>query len=176
MRIVGAGCAGLAIAVVSAIVLGDYPLSGSVPWLAAVLIPFLIGAAMVLIAGDYEVTLWVITGPVATVAMLWGIRIATGWGLDPVPSSAWISAGLALAWPPAWAATVARRTSSATGATGAAGAGRAAEADGPARPREPARLPGPAGGAERAAGPVSGTQAEPAAAADDDAGDPAKPG
>lgn len=100
MRLLLAGIAGAAIAAGSAIVLGDYPLSGSVPWVAAVLIPLLIGAVMTLVAGRRQAWFWAGAGPLAGLAMAWGVRIATGWGLDPVPAPVWAAGALAVLWPP----------------------------------------------------------------------------
>ena len=106
MRLLLAALLGAATAVLGAVVLGDYPLTGSVPWLAAILIPFLIGAIMVIVADGYETSLWIVTGPLGATSVAWGVRIATGWGLDPVPSSAWMAVAAALVWPPCWAAVV----------------------------------------------------------------------
>lgn len=102
MRLLAAAVLGGATAVAAAVVLGDYPLSGSVPWLSAVLIPVLIGAVMVIVAGGHQTALWVATGPLAAISFAWGVRIATGWGLDPVPASCWAAGAIALVWPPAW--------------------------------------------------------------------------
>ena len=99
MRLVLAGISGAATAAGCAVVLGDYPLSGSVPWLAAIVIPLLIGGVMTSVAGRHSSALWVATGPIAGLAIAWGVRIATGWGLDPVPAAAWAAGGLAVVWP-----------------------------------------------------------------------------
>jgi hypothetical protein len=112
VRTVFAGLAGVAVAAGGAIVLGDYPLSGSVPWVAAIVIPLLIGVVMAMGAGTHQRELWVATGPLGALSMAWGVRIATGWGLDPVPASCWAAGAIALAWPPAWGLlrTVRRRS------------------------------------------------------------------
>lgn len=94
----------------SAVILGDYPLSGSVPWLAALIIPAVVGVTMTAAAGRRRVELWIVTGPLAAAALAWGVRIATGWGLDPTPASAWAAIFIGLAWPPAWAITTRGRT------------------------------------------------------------------
>jgi hypothetical protein len=108
MRLVLAVASGLAAAVVGAVVLGDYPLSGLTPWVAAGLIPLLVGSVMSLVAGGPQRSLWVLTGPLSAASLGWGVRIATGWGLDPVPVSGWVAIGLALVWPLAWAARPSR--------------------------------------------------------------------
>lgn len=109
MRLVLAAVLGLVVAAGSALVLGDYPLSGSVPWISAVLIPLLVGLAMTLVAERQRVPLWVATGPLAAAAFGWGVWIATGRGLDPVPTSAVVSGVLVLVWPPLWGIVLARR-------------------------------------------------------------------
>ena len=112
--------AGIAVTSASAVVLGDYPLSGAVPWFTPILIPVLIGAAMTLIDSQHKPWLWVLTGPLAALAVLWGARIATGWGLDPWPTSWWGVAAVALAWPPLWGVLSRRRARPPVGAEPAA--------------------------------------------------------
>ena len=102
LRPVLAGAAGAAAAVASAVVLGDYPLSGVVPWVTPVLIPGLIAAAMIALDRAHTRWWWVASGPLSAGAVLWGVRIATGWGLDPWPASWWFVTAAALVWPPAW--------------------------------------------------------------------------
>lgn len=108
MRVTLAAVTGLAVGVAGGIVLGDYPLSGSVPWVAALVIPLLIGSAMTLVAGGRRIALWAATGPLAAASYAWGVWIASGRGLDPVRTGVWAAGALALVWPLAWAA-LARR-------------------------------------------------------------------
>ena len=114
MRLGAAAVSGIAVAGAAAIVLGDYPLSGSVPWVAAVLIPLLIGVAMTLVDGRRRPALWAVTGVLAAASVGWGVWIASGRGLDPVPASAWIAIALALVWPLVYAAREHRRAGPAT--------------------------------------------------------------
>ena len=109
MRPAAAVLSGAVVAAAAALVLGDYPLSGSVPWVAALLIPLLIGVAMTLVDSRHRTALWAATGPLAAASVGWGVWIASGRGLDPVPSAAWVAIGLALVWPPSWAAFEWRR-------------------------------------------------------------------
>lgn len=111
MRLLLAAVLGAAAVVACAVVLGDYPLSGSIPWVSALLIPLLIGGVMSLAAGAARPALWIATGPLAGGSMVWGIRIATGWGLDPVPASCWAALAIAVLWPPSWALWRAGRAS-----------------------------------------------------------------
>jgi hypothetical protein len=90
----------------AAVILGDYPLSGAVPWVSALLVPGVIGVTMTTIAGSHRPAIWAATGPLAAASLLWGVRIATGWGLDPVPGAAWAAVVLGLAWPLAYAGFV----------------------------------------------------------------------
>jgi hypothetical protein len=106
MRLLAAGLLGAALAVAAAVILGDYPLSGAVPWAAAVVVPGVIGVTMAGTAGRHQAWLWAATGPLAAASFGWGVRIATGWGLDPVPATAWASMGITLVWPLAWAAVL----------------------------------------------------------------------
>lgn len=112
MRLVLTALAGVAVAVAGAIVVGDYPLSGSVPWLAALVVPGLVGTTMAFICGHHQQWLWVATGPLAALSLAWGFRIATGWGLDPIPASCWAAMAIALLWPLGWAGLVAQRGAS----------------------------------------------------------------
>lgn len=61
--------AGAAVGVAGAVVFGDYPLSGSVPWLAALVLPLLIGTAMILIDRRHPTPLWLATGPLAALSL-----------------------------------------------------------------------------------------------------------
>lgn len=79
--------------------LGDYALSGMVPWTAAVIVPAIIAAAMILTSGGHPVRFWVLTGPLAGASLGWGAWIATGRGLSPIPAAAWAAIGLAAVWP-----------------------------------------------------------------------------
>jgi hypothetical protein len=104
MRVLAAGVLGAAVASAAAVILGEYPLSGSVPWLAALVVPAAIGLTMTTMARRHRPALWAATGPLAAASLAWGVRIATGWGLDPVPAAAWAAIAVGLVWPLGWAA------------------------------------------------------------------------
>lgn len=110
MRLLAAAVMGVATAVAAAVVLGDYPLTGSVPWFAAVVIPLLIGGVMTFVSDRQQGYLWMATGPLAVISLGWGVRIATGWGLDPVPASCWAAGAVALVWPLAWGIHLSQRS------------------------------------------------------------------
>lgn len=109
MRLIAAVTAGCLIACLAALTLGEYPLTGAVPWLACVIVPALIGAAMTGIARKHRRALWIATGPLSCACLAWGVAIATTWGLDPVPAAAWAEMAIGLVWPVAWAVGLTRR-------------------------------------------------------------------
>ena len=102
MRTVVAVVVGAGIAAIAAVIFGDYPLSGSVPWLAAVIVPGVIGVPMAALDRRHRAAMWAVAGPLAAGSLAWGVRIATGWGLDPVPAAAWAAIFIGLSWPVAW--------------------------------------------------------------------------
>lgn len=102
-RSIAAVVAGCLIACLAAVTLGEYPLTGAVPWLASVIVPALIGSAMTAIAGAHRRPLWFATGPLSCACLAWGVAISTTWGLQPVPAAGWAEMAIALAWPVGWA-------------------------------------------------------------------------
>lgn len=110
-RLIPAVLVGCLIACLAAVTLGEYPLTGAVPWLACLIVPAVIGTAMTAIAGPgplhtpgrYRRVLWFATGPLAAASLAWGVSISTSWGLDPVPPAAWAEMAIGLSWPIAWA-------------------------------------------------------------------------
>ncbi|HET6873740.1 MAG TPA: hypothetical protein VFH70_03120, partial [Acidimicrobiales bacterium] len=108
-RLVPAAVAGAAIACFAAVTLGEYPLTGWIPWLACVIVPAAIGTAMTAIAGGHRRALWVATGPLSAASLAWGVSITTSWGIDPVPAVAWAEMSIGLAWPIAWGVVSGRR-------------------------------------------------------------------
>lgn len=83
-RPAAAVASGLAVTAASAVVLGDYPLSGAVPWITPILVPLLIGAAMTLIDRLHAPGLWMLTGPLAALGVLWGRASRHRMGSRPV--------------------------------------------------------------------------------------------
>ena len=139
-RLIAAVLAGCLIACLAAVTLGEYPLTGAIPWLACVIVPALIGTAMAAIAGRHQRALWFATGPLSCACLAWGVGISTTWGLEPLPSAAWAEMTIGLAWPIVWAAL---------GNWRPAAAGRTAAAQpAPAQPApaEPAPAESPAAG------------------------------
>lgn len=102
-RLILAAVTGAGIACFAAVTLGEYPLTGWIPWLACVIVPGAIGTAMTAIAGGHRRAFWVATGPLSAASLAWGVSISTSWGIDPVPAAAWAEMSIGLAWPIAWA-------------------------------------------------------------------------
>jgi len=110
-RLIVAGLAGAAIATLAAVTLGEYPLTGTVPWLSCAIVPALIGTCMSWIAGTHRRAIWLATGPLAAASLAWGVNIATSWGIDPIPAAGWAEIFIGLAWPLAWALVGEQETS-----------------------------------------------------------------
>lgn len=115
-RVILAAFAGAGIACFAAVTLGEYPLTGWIPWLACVIVPGAIGTAMTAIAGGHRRALWVATGPLSAASLAWGVSISTSWGIDPVPAVAWAEMSIGLAWPVAWAVVSGGQRSAVTAA------------------------------------------------------------
>lgn len=109
MRIVLALTLGAVMTVIIALILGEYPFTGTTPYLAAILVPAAIGFAVVWIDGDHRAWLWAATGPLSAAGIGWALWISTGRGADTVPAGGWASIALALLWPLAWAGRLAHR-------------------------------------------------------------------
>ncbi|MDQ6784900.1 MAG: hypothetical protein M3063_15985 [Actinomycetota bacterium] len=109
MRFVVALAIGAVLAVVLALILGEYPFVGFTPYLAATVVPAIIGTAVVWTGRRHSDLLWAATGLLAGASIGWSLWISTGRGIDPVPTSGWIAVAVAVAWPMAWSGLVARR-------------------------------------------------------------------
>ncbi len=109
-RVVLALLAGAALAVLAAVTVGEYPLSAADIWLAALIVPALVGGVMSAI-GRRPRALWVAAGPLAGGSVGWGIGISTTWGIEPVPADAWLALAAAALWPIGWGLVVFRPAS-----------------------------------------------------------------
>lgn len=93
--------AGAAVAVLAAVTVGEYPLSAADIWLAALIVPAIVGAVMSSI-GRRSRPLWIVAGPIAGGSIGWGIGISSSWGIEPVPVDAWLALAAAAVWPIVW--------------------------------------------------------------------------
>jgi hypothetical protein len=118
-RVVVAFVAGAVTAVLAAVTVGEYPLSAADIWLAAVIVPALLGAIMSAIGRSGRL-MWFAAGPVAGGAIGWGIGISTSWGIEPVPFDAWIALAAATVWPVVWSRVMVDRAREMVPAAGAA--------------------------------------------------------
>ncbi|MDQ2727373.1 MAG: hypothetical protein M3Y91_05830 [Actinomycetota bacterium] len=101
---------GVVMAVVLALIVGEYPFAGLTPYLVAVVVPAIIATVVVATGRRHSDRLWAASGLLGGASIGWALWISTGRGLDPVPTSGWIAIALAGAWPLAWAAVLARRS------------------------------------------------------------------
>ena len=108
-RVALALAVGAAVAVLAAVTVGEYPLSAADIWLAALIVPALIGSIMAAI-GRRPRSLWVAAGPLAGGSVGWGIGISTTWGIEPVPADAWFALAAAALWPVVWGLAVFSRS------------------------------------------------------------------
>ena len=113
-RLVVALVAGAAVAVLAAVTVGEYPLSAADIWLAALIVPALLGAIMSSI-GRRSRPLWIATGPIAGGAIGWGIGISSSWGIEPVPVDAWLALAAATVWPIVWGLVMFNRQAESAG-------------------------------------------------------------
>lgn len=125
MRTVLTLALGAGLAAGAALIVGEYPFTGVTPYLAAVLVPAVIGAAVVWTGQGHPGRLWAATAVLSAAAMAWAVWISTGRGLDPVPVGGWAAIVAALVWPLTRAALLVRR----------GGRGGRSRRDGTGRPR-----------------------------------------
>lgn len=97
--------------VFAAVTIGEYPLSAADVWLAAIIVPALLGSIMSTIAKRRR-AFWLAAGPLAGGAVGWGIGISTTWGIEPVPVDAWFALVFAALWPIGWGALMFSRPAS----------------------------------------------------------------
>jgi hypothetical protein len=116
MRSVLALVLGAAVAVVLALIVGEYPFAGLTPYLVAVAVPAIIGTVTVWTGRRHPDRLWAASGLLGGASVGWALWISTGRGLDPVPAAGWVSVALAVAWPLAWGTILARRSRRPSGA------------------------------------------------------------
>jgi hypothetical protein len=113
-RMVVAFVAGAGVAVLAAVTVGEYPLSAADIWLAALIVPALLGAMMSSI-GRRSRPLWIATGPIAGGSIGWGIGISSSWGIEPVPVDAWLALAAATVWPIVWGLVIFNRSTEPAG-------------------------------------------------------------
>lgn len=116
-RIALAFVVGAAGAVLAAATLGEYSLSAANVWLAAVIVPALLGTIMSAI-GRRARLMWIATGPIAGATLGWGIGISSSWGIEPVPVDAWLALAAATVWPIVRGVVIVNRSGSSGEATG----------------------------------------------------------
>ena len=86
MRSVLALALGAAVAVVLALIVGEYPFAGFTPYLVAAAVPAIIGTVVVWTGRRHPDRLWAASGLLGGASIGWALWISTGHGLDPVPA------------------------------------------------------------------------------------------
>lgn len=66
------------------------------------IVPALVAVVVTAGADRHRRQLWILTGPLSVASIAWGVAIASTWGLDPVPISAWWADAASLLWPVTW--------------------------------------------------------------------------
>lgn len=94
MRTVLAVTVGAALAALAAVILGEYDFSGAVPWVAGVVVPAVMGEAVVLVNGRGEPELWLAVAALSAGGLAWGAWLSEGSGLSPVPLDGWVAIAL----------------------------------------------------------------------------------
>jgi hypothetical protein len=109
LRPVLAAAVGVALAVVLALVVGEYPFTGATPYIAALVVPAVIGFCVAGVGGSHPERWWLGAGVLGAASIAWAVWISTGRGVDPFPACGWAAIALGLAWPVAWGLWLARR-------------------------------------------------------------------
>lgn len=99
MRLALAGLAGLAVACLGALILGEYELAGSTPYVAGVLFGLVVAEAVVTVARRGGAGLAVFAGLASAAGMVWAAWIAAGRDWHYVAGGAWagVAVGAAVA-------------------------------------------------------------------------------
>ena len=87
---------GAAVAAVGALVLGEYELSGALPFVAGPLFGLVVGEVVVGVGRDRSLPVAVVAGGLAFGGMAWAGWIDSSEGLEPVKGAVWPAAALAV--------------------------------------------------------------------------------
>lgn len=87
--------AAAAVAVGAAVILGEYEFTGATPWLAGVVVGFLIGEVVLAVVRQRTLVMAGVAAGVAAGSLVWAGWISSGEGVAPYPAMAWVGAALA---------------------------------------------------------------------------------
>jgi hypothetical protein len=86
---------GAVVAALGALILGEYEFSGTLPWFAGPLFGFVVGEAVVTAGRTRSMVVGAVTAMLSLAGITWAAYISSGDGLSPIPTLAWVAAGLA---------------------------------------------------------------------------------
>lgn len=84
------------VAAFAALLLGEYPFSGATPWVAGVLLGFVVAEILVSIGRSRGLLFGALAAAFSAGALLWAGWISAGDGKQPFPAMAWVAAALAI--------------------------------------------------------------------------------
>jgi hypothetical protein len=87
---------GVAVAVLGALILGEYEFTGALPLVAGPLIGFVVGEVVVGVGRDRTLPVAILAGGIAFGGVAWAGWIDSSEGIEPVKGMVWVAAGLAL--------------------------------------------------------------------------------
>lgn len=77
------------LAVLGALILGEYEFSGAMPYAAGVLLGLVVGEVVAEVGGRRSIGIAAVTGTCVACGLLWAAWISSGKGLRPLPASVW---------------------------------------------------------------------------------------
>ena len=109
MRRLLAVAAGLAVAVVGALILGEYEMVGVVALVAGALYGLAVAEVLAVVGRDAGVPMLVAAAAIAAAGMTWGLWISTGRDFGFATGAGWAGVALGAAAAPLWLRGAARR-------------------------------------------------------------------
>jgi hypothetical protein len=88
---------GALVAVIGALILGEYQFEGLLPFGAGALFGLVVAEVVVEVGRRRTVLVAIVAGLSAGVGLVWAGWISAGSGLSPIPSGAWLAAGVGFA-------------------------------------------------------------------------------
>ena len=92
--LLGALCGAL-VAALGALILGEYPFTGTLPWIAGPLFGLVVGETVVAAGHSRSMVVGAVAGLLAIGGISWAGWISSGEGLAPMSTVVWASAALA---------------------------------------------------------------------------------
>jgi peptidoglycan/LPS O-acetylase OafA/YrhL len=84
------------VAALGALILGEYEFEGTLPLVAGLLFGLVVAEVAIEVGRRRTWVVGAVAGLLAAAGLVWAGWISSGEGLNPMPSGAWLAAGLAL--------------------------------------------------------------------------------